>query len=256
MKDSVLDRITRLQNGLIARATGGQFDGGDDEFAKLRREVLANVALASKAPAFLKRCSDTGQFWAFIKYETSTYQERRDLIWGSFRPLIEHLEAGDRAAGDESISTSLTQFGADAIQAAWQKALSRRSSDPEGAITASRTLVESVCKHILDDAAVAYESDADFPKLWALTAAQLNLMPAQHEHDAFKRILGNCQAVVDGLASIRNRVGDAHGKGRKPVAAKPRHAELAVNLAGAMASFLLATWLERPTSSKGLAAPP
>ncbi len=249
MKDRILDRVTRLQNGLISRATGGQFDGGDEEFAKLRREVLADNVLASKAPAFLKCCSDTGQFWAFIKREKSTYQERRELLWGAFRPLLEHLEAGDRSAGDESISSSLSRFGADAVQIAWQKALARRASDPEGAITAARTLVESVCKHILDDAAVAYEGDADFPKLWSLTAAQLNLMPAQHEHDAFKRILGNCQAVVDGLASIRNRIGDAHGKGRRPVSAKPRHAELAVNLAGAMASFLVATWQDRTRSS-------
>gem|GEM_PF-6805095 len=78
MKDSVLDRVTRLQNGLIARSTGGQFDGGDDEFAKLRREVLSDVALSAKAPALLKRCSDVGQFWAFIKYERSTYHERLD----------------------------------------------------------------------------------------------------------------------------------------------------------------------------------
>jgi hypothetical protein len=189
------------------------------------------------------------QFWAFIKHERSSYRERRDLIWNAFRPIVEQLEAGDRAAGDQSVTTSLGQFDAHAIQAAWQKALARRSSDPEGAITSARALLESVCKHILDDARVSYDSDADFPKLWALTAAQLNLMPSQHEHEAFKRILGNCQAVVDGLASIRNRIGDAHGKGRIPVLAKPRHAELAVNLAGAMASFLVATWQERPRSS-------
>jgi hypothetical protein len=61
----------------------------------------------------------------------------------------------------------------------------------------------------------------------------------------FKSILGNCQSIVNNLASIRNKIGDAHGQGRKAVRAKPRHAELAVNLAGTMASFLVATWMAR-----------
>jgi hypothetical protein len=237
-----------LQNGLIASATGGQFDGDDAEYGRLRRELLSDHVLAQLAPAFVKRCSDVGQFWAFIKYERSTYQERRDLIWTAFRPLIEHLESKDRSAGDESVAGALRRFGADAVQSIWQKALARRTSDPEGAVTLARTLLESVCKHVLDDAGVSY-GDAEMPKLWALTSEQLNLLPSQHDEEAFRRILGNCQAVVDGIANIRNRVGDAHGRGRKPVRISARHAELAVNLAGAMASFVLNTWLERAAAA-------
>jgi hypothetical protein len=33
----------------------------------------------------------------------------------------------------------------------WHKALDRRTDDPDGAITAARTLLETVCKHILDE---------------------------------------------------------------------------------------------------------
>jgi hypothetical protein len=106
-----------------------------------------------------------------------------------------------------------------------------------------------VCKHILDDAGVQYSDDADLPKLWALTAEHLNLAPHQHQEGIFKAILGNCQSVVNNLGAIRNRVGDAHGQGRRPVKPKPRHAELAVNLAGTMAAFLVATWKERVTST-------
>jgi Abortive infection C-terminus len=40
----------------------------------------------------------------------------------------------------------------------------------------------------------------------------------------------------------------AHGKGRLPVKPKARHAELAVNLAGTMAMFLISTWVERKGS--------
>jgi Abortive infection C-terminus len=44
---------------------------------------------------------------------------------------------------------------------------------------------------------------------------------------------------------VRNKIGDAHGTRPRAVKPKPRHAELAVNLAGTMASFLVATWQEQ-----------
>ncbi|MGU3345368.1 abortive infection family protein [Pseudomonas monsensis] len=47
---------------------------------------------------------------------------------------------------------------------------------------------------------------------------------------------------LEGLGALRNRLSDAHGKGKGGVKAAPRHAELAVNLAGSTALFLLATW--------------
>jgi hypothetical protein len=36
----------------------------------------------------------------------------------------------------------------------------------------------------------AYGSDVDLPKLWALTAENLNLAPHQHQEEVFKAILG------------------------------------------------------------------
>jgi hypothetical protein len=43
--------------------------------------------------------------------------------------------------------------------------------------------------------------------------------------------------------------GDAHGQGRNPIRPTPRHAELAVNLAGTMAAFLVSTWKEIKTAA-------
>jgi Abortive infection C-terminus len=131
------------------------------------------------------------------------------------------------------------------ISEAWRKSLDRRHQDPEGAITAARTLLESVCKHILEECGVEY-GDCDLPKLYGLTSKELSLAPSQHTEDAFKKILGGAHSIVDGLANLRNRLGDAHGQGKRPVKPLPRHAELAVNMAGSMASFLLATFEAKP----------
>jgi hypothetical protein len=182
-----------------------------------------------------------------FKRSTAPIGIRRKYLWDSFRLLFEYLEAEDRSPGVEPITEILADFDPENVRAVWQKALDRRLADPAGAITAARTLLETVCKHILDDLRVQYPDDCDLPRLWALTAEQLNLAPQQHQETIFKAILGNCQAVVGNLAAIRNRSGDAHGQGRRQVKPKARHAELAVNLAGTMAAFLVSTWKERPS---------
>lgn len=146
---------------------------------------------------------------------------------------------------DDEISALMGRFDEAGIFALWQKALQRRHTDPDGAITIARTFLERTCKHILDEKGVAYADDADLPKLWGLCAGELNLAPSQHTVDAFRRILGSAQSIVEALGTLRNRIGDSHGQRGRPVRPKPRHAQLAVNLAGSMATFLLATWEEQ-----------
>jgi hypothetical protein len=150
---------------------------------------------------------------------------------------------------DKGISDQLEQFTEAGIHELWEKALERRAVDPEGAITIGRTMLERTCKHILDEVSATYSDDADLSKLWGLCAEELRLAPSQHTEHVFKAILGNCQSVVNYLGTIRNKLGDAHGQGGRPVKPKARHAQLAVNLAGTMATFLLATWLDQPKHS-------
>jgi hypothetical protein len=119
--------------------------------------------------------------------------------------------------------------------------MERRENDPEGAVTLARTLLESVCKHILDGRGITYKNDSDLPTLYKATSQCLNIAPSQHSEDIFKRILGGCTAVVEGLGALRNRLSDAHGTGKLSVKPAVRHAELAVNLSGAVAQFLVAT---------------
>ena len=228
---------------LVARATGSFPD--DAEYRRLRQALVADDLTGQRLPRFVRTCRDLGQFWGYIKGRSDTYQGRREHIWEAFRGLLDSLEGSAVTPSDPKVSESLESLDADAVAAQWRRALERRSSDPEGAITAARTLLESVCKHILDDLHVPYSADGDLPALYKLTAETLNLAPSQYTEEVFKRILGGCHTVVNGLASVRNRLSDSHGHGRAAARPAPRHAELAVNLAGAVSSFLVATWMER-----------
>jgi hypothetical protein len=167
-------------------------------------------------------------------------------------PTEELLRAIERSSGsqpaDISISETLASFNEGGVYAVWRRALERRERDPEGAITLARTLLESVCKHIIDasNGASTYSDTDDLPKLYRAAASLLRLAPDQYVEETFKRILGGCQSVVEGLGTMRNKLSDAHGRGgRMPVRPGARHATLAVNLAGTVAMFLVETWNER-----------
>ena len=152
------------------------------------------------------------------------------------------VTATGSAPPDRLISDALLSFDEGGVHEAWRKALERRTTDPEGAITAARTLMETVCKHILDASGATYGDNDDLPKLYGAASELLNLAPSQHSEPVFSQILGNCHSVVNNLAGLRNKLGDSHGQGKRHVKPLPRHAELAVNLAGSMAMFLVSTW--------------
>lgn len=239
--ETIFDRVEYLQNLLVDEATGGS--GVEAHYQSIRMEILDNPLYSNFIPRWIKVNRSLAQFWQFIKYEHDNYADRRKFIWDAFNPFLEFLESGQTSPAKHSISAALQKFDSEGIHYAWSKALERKVTDPEGAITISRTILESVCKHILDEKFVEYNSkNADMSELYKLTAKELNLAPEQHGEKLFKQILGGCSGIVNGLGSLRNKLGDAHGQGRKPVKPQARHAELAVNLAGAMALFLVSTY--------------
>jgi hypothetical protein len=239
-----LDRATLLQNDLIGHATGGSAD--DKTYRSERAFFIAQKQLDDLLPGCVKTNRDLFQFWSFIKHKFSTYAERRQFIYGAFAPLLERLEGTQGMPADGQISNKLKEFSTSGVQVVWQRALDRRTDDPEGAITAAKSLLESVCKHILDELGVTYDDKSvELHALYKKTAELLQLAPELHTNDLFKRILGSVSGVVSGLGQVRNELGDAHGKGKVFIKPKTRHAEFVVNLAGTTALFLVETYNEQ-----------
>jgi hypothetical protein len=144
-----------------------------------------------------------------------------------------------------STKDQLEKFDSNRVHEFWEKACRRVDADPEGAITSARAFFESACKYILTLSNVAHKNDDSLPKLYALTAEALQLLPSQWNEDLFKRILGGAQNVINGIAELRNEYGDAHGKQHDAAVAQPRHARLAVNMVGSIACFFMETWEAR-----------
>jgi hypothetical protein len=235
--------IERMKLVLIAASR--QRESNDDvaEFVELRRQLMKS-RVRDRLPKFLDTCRSLKDFWHFIQPKVDGYRPRQEYISKEFEPALTFVERG-AAPSDASATNTAIRMSSGYVHELWTKALDRRDRDPEGAVTAARTLLEAVCKHILDGLQISYDHGADLPALYSAVSKALNLAPSQHTVAVFKQILGGCHSVVEGLGALRNRVGDAHGQGSAPVRPAPRHAELAVNLAGTMATFLWATYEER-----------
>lgn len=238
---SLRDAVVRLESFVLDYATGTS--QRDEDYMALRDRVMTETSARQLLPEWIRTSRSLSQLWSFFK-QWKTYEERRHVVWNGFRPLLESLE-GEQTPLDDELSGALNALHAEHVMFSWQKAMDRRTGDPEGAITAARTTLESICKLILDDQAIPYEGTEDLPALYGKVAKSLQLSPSDHSEQAFKQILGGCFTVVNGLATLRNRLSDSHGQGAKPIRPSPRHASLAVNLAGAVGLFLVETWEAR-----------
>jgi hypothetical protein len=264
VEDHILRNAESLKGILEWQATGAQATSGQDysslvhgnerAYERIRRELLAEQKLAEILPEFIRNCRNLGDFWDFIKEKFPSYKERRTFIRNELNPLFDVLETKPSAHPcDDQLSRILYGVNVSSIKDDWQKALSRRDIDPDGAITSARTLLEDTIKYILDDMNIAYDPSSKLPPLYDLLSRKLDIAPNQTAERELKSIFGGCSTIVKGLGSLRNELGDAHGKGPHDYKISDIYSQLAVNLAGTMACFLIMRWNEiKPTATSNM----
>jgi hypothetical protein len=113
--------------------------------------------------------------------------------------------------------------------------------DYDGAITNTRSLLEAVLlemEYLLIGERKKY--DGNLSKLNRKVYKLLNLDPARSDiTNSLREILGGLISIVSGMASLRNKMSDAHARSYKP---DKHHAELAINSARTIVSFLFDTF--------------
>lgn len=129
------------------------------------------------------------------------------------------------------------------------------ATDPAGAITSAKDLVESMYKLILDKRGIAYQPKDDLGTLYKKVAIELALdkksVPSTVKgSEAAQKTLGALNTVVTGLAELRNQIGRGHGRTDASPALE-RHARLAFNAAVALTEFLYDTLQDRASAARG-----
>ncbi|WP_298988207.1 abortive infection family protein [uncultured Campylobacter sp.] len=220
--------INHLKIGLKNASRGEGFIG----YKYTRERVLGIPELENLVPWFLKHCENIESFYTFIKKDRG-YKEREEYIDKEFNPINAILK--------ENIA-----FDNRYIQDTWQKALERLSGDPEGAITSSRTLLESILKYILKDQKIDFnEKNSSLHDLYKKVSEILDFAPEKYQEESFKQILGGMSAIISGIGEVRNKAGDGHGRPEDYEKAQKRHAEFLVWNAGGMGMFIFKTYKEK-----------
>ena len=112
--------------------------------------------------------------------------------------------------------------------------------DFSGSITNARSLVEAVLIGIEKDLDVIAPSyDGDLVKLFRRVQKLLHLEPDRKDiSDSLRQVLSGLTSIVNGLATMRNKMSDAHASNYRP---SRHHAKLAVYSATTLADFLFET---------------
>lgn len=244
---NLINTIDELKALLVDAATN-QLDMNNSKFSSLKSKLLSITRLQELLPPFLKYQATLQGFRSMSQQQKdhrkhSSYAVRRDWIDSSFSDALEFLY--EELNNPESIPqievpASITS---DQVIQTWQKAMSRIQTDPDGAITSARSLLETVCKHILNKSETPYDrKQPELTQMYFAVIKIMNLAPDQQSEKDMQRVLQGCLSVVHGIGALRNRIGDAHGKDDSAGQVEAHHAFLGVSIACTVASFLIVSW--------------
>jgi hypothetical protein len=155
-----------------------------------------------------------------------------------------HIAVPGRTAPVQTLEKALRSRDLGALEREHQRALQNVASDPEAAVTAACSLLESLFKVYIADEKLPLPSDQSIKPLWRVVQQHIGWDTATADDD-IKRVLGAMSTLVDGIGSLRTHAGSAHGHGRATYKLQGRHATLAVNASYTLATFVIQTWNQR-----------
>lgn len=218
-----------------------------------QRRLLADSYVSSinlNNPSDLRKLFNVIEMFYLENEENEYFQN--DTTWKQFIKLLErdgYAFANGKVQYENStfipheLESFTGEYNIQHVENDWNRALSQAKTDPEDAITATRAMVESTLKWILDDIGEEYKETDNLNQLYKKVAQLLNMSPDQHGEEIFKQALGSINGVVTGLGALRNAYGDSHGKGKIYYKPSERHAKFAINLSGTLCIYLLETYL-------------
>lgn len=117
------------------------------------------------------------------------------------------------------------------------------AENPGLAFDLAKTLIESICRTVLDERKIAYSEDDDLPKLFKTASQNLPFLPltasgASEVRESLKRTLGGSSTAIQGICELRNQCGFAsHGSGAPRPAMESVQALLAAEAADTIVGF-------------------
>ena len=143
----------------------------------------------------------------------------------------------------DPIGMRFSEIRETAFREDWASCITRLQNDPASAITAARTMLETLFRTIISERRGQPDNTGDLGRL--LRQAQ-NAVGFDHNADqSLHQIISGLSSVVSGLATISNRAGDRHGLVAGQSIDDPGLAQLCVHAAGTVGIALIELHLFR-----------
>ncbi|WP_179057937.1 MULTISPECIES: abortive infection family protein [Pseudomonas] len=142
--------------------------------------------------------------------------------------------SGQPTPADDVLTDLLIRIPSYNIRDKWEKALHRRVTDPSGAITAARSLLETTLKWIIEErGGKPTENNRE------LFSRAIDALGIVVKGQPVEKTIEGLNSIIWGIGEMRNRLGDAHGAASSSTPPTVSEAGFCVNLAGAAALYLL-----------------
>lgn len=207
-------------------------------------------------------------FWTIRNEERDAELQRAESLVGIDPINAESLEFAKRAAAleDSELEQLLSEIGNTSVGVAvpdleirsdeWnldtvaediRRAKRDIDADPEGALTAACSMLESVMRSIILARNIELPKRIDIQSLYKAVRSPLGLSPSKKGlsaeiEDDVRAILAALGNTAAGIGSLRSHSSSAHGRERGRRRVDSRIARLAVNAASTLALFLVETW--------------
>jgi hypothetical protein len=160
------------------------------------------------------------------------------------------LKRGTSAPAITSLAATLAIIDFDTVQRDLDRALTSVETDPEDAVTAACSVIESLCRSILGELELPLPAQLDIQGLYKAIREPLGLAPGKEDMppeiaNDVRAILGGLNSTIQGIGALRTHGGDAHGRGRGFRRIDARIARLAIHTASGTALFIIETWQKK-----------
>ncbi|MCY1351584.1 hypothetical protein D9M68_169590 [compost metagenome] len=225
--DRLLHEVLRkIQSG--AKSFGPDSSSLDDlkKFQKFAKTVVYahSQGYIEKVIPRKESMSGNGYYAAILVSGGLTYEGERLLLDFS----------GEPTPADDTLAELLDRIPSYSIREKWEKALHRRITDPSGAITAARSLLEATLKWIIEQR--GGKPAANNKELFNSTIDALGI---EVKGKPIEKTIEGLSSIIWGIGNMRNKHGDAHGATSDSICPTKSEAGFCVNLAGAAALYLL-----------------
>jgi Abortive infection C-terminus len=219
----------------------------DNENYQKCRIIVKRLAKEKEVvpPTFIRDCRTIFEVVDFLMHDSTqgSIPAMNSHVSRSLNEYIDYLE-------DEQIDVKIMHVKAtvpekltySTILESIEKCENRiNTGDYSGAVTIAKTLVEGVCKEILENfPQVEVKKNIKLPALFSLVRDNLSLNPGDPKLDnSLKQVITGLNSIVNGISEVRNSHGDSHPSTDK---LKEHHALVVVNSAKTVVNFLFGTY--------------